>query len=257
MTDTDRPLCDGPEPCACYAGGYAAGKDKAFFEMLASLEGPSHDEGCAYQPCQVKRACLQKVMTLMARTSPRLFDQVSIAPRGNCAASSPNCPTDNSGNFAACMPRASIPSATSPSSSPSQDQPSIAYSTGAILLSVRSCPLPESTRYSEVQVVLDNLNTRRKASLYDAFPAPEARRIAKRLKLHHTPKHGSWLNMAEIEFSIFSRSCLRQRLLDEESLCREVHALELERNDAQARINWRFSIQDARTKLHRLYPINS
>ena len=108
-----------------------------------------------------------------------------------------------------------------------------------------------------VRVVLDNLNTHRKASLYEAFPADEARRIAKRLEFHHTPKHGSWLNMAEIEFSIFSRSCLRQRLPDEESLCREVRALEIERNEAQARINWRFSIQDARTKLHRLYPINS
>ena len=108
-----------------------------------------------------------------------------------------------------------------------------------------------------VRVVLDNLNTHCKASLYEAFPADEARRIAKRLEFHYTPKHGSWLNMAEIEFSIFSRSCLRQRLPDEESLCREVRALELERNDAQARINWRFSIQDARTKLHRLYPINS
>ena len=106
-----------------------------------------------------------------------------------------------------------------------------------------------------VRVVLDNLNTHRKASLYEAFPADEARRIAKRLEFHHTPKHGSWLNMAEIEFSVFSRSCLRQRLPDEESLCREVRALELERNEAQARINWRFSIQDARTKLHRLYPI--
>ena len=108
-----------------------------------------------------------------------------------------------------------------------------------------------------VRVVLDNLNTHRKASLYEAFPADEARSIAKRLEFHHTPKHGSWLNMAEIEFSVFSRSCLRQRLPDEESLCREVRALELERNEAQARINWRFSIQDARTKLHRLYPINS
>ena len=108
-----------------------------------------------------------------------------------------------------------------------------------------------------VRVVLDNLNTHRKASLYEAFPADEARSIAKRLEFHHTPKHGSWLNMAEIEFSVFSRSCLRQRLPDEESLCREVRALEIERNEAQARINWRFSIQDARTKLHRLYPINS
>ena len=70
----------------------------------------------------------------------------SPAPRGNCAASSPNCPTDSSGNSAACMPRASIPSAISPNSSPSQDQPSIAHSTGVIPLSVRFCPLPESTR---------------------------------------------------------------------------------------------------------------
>ena len=108
-----------------------------------------------------------------------------------------------------------------------------------------------------VRLVLDNLNTHRMASLYEAFPAAEARRIAKRLEFHYTPKHGSWLNMAEIEFSIFSRSCLRQRLPDEESLCREVHALELERNRAQARITWRFGILDARAKLHRLYPIHS
>ena len=75
-----------------------------------------------------------------------------------------------------------------------------------------------------------------------------------RLEFHYTPKHGSWLNMAEIEFSVFSRSCLRQRLPDEESLCREVQALELERNQAQARINWQFTAQEARGKLRRLYP---
>ena len=109
-----------------------------------------------------------------------------------------------------------------------------------------------------VRLVLDNLNTHRKASLYQAFPAAEARRIAKRLEFHLTPKHGSWLNMAEIEFSVLSRSCLRKRLPDEAALCREVHALEnWSENEAQARINWRFSIQDARTKLHRLYPFNS
>ncbi len=96
-----------------------------------------------------------------------------------------------------------------------------------------------------VRVVLDNLNTHRTASLYQTFPAAEARRIARRLEFHYTPKHGSWLNMAEIEFSIFSRSCLKQRLPDEDALCREVDALELERNEAQATINWRFSIQDA------------
>ena len=114
--------------------------------------------------------------------------------------------------------------------------------------------------YPEVHVirlVLDNLNTHRVASLYQTFPAEEARRIAKRLELHYTPKHGSWLNMAEIEFSVFSRGCLRKRIPDEESLCREVQALEQERNQAQVHINWRFGILDARTKLHRLYPINS
>ena len=104
---------------------------------------------------------------------------------------------------------------------------------------------------------MDNLNTHRTASLYETFPAAEARRIAQRLEFHYTPKHGSWLNMAEIEFSIFSRNCLRQRIPGEESLRREVHALERERNEAQAVINWRFSIQDARTKLHRLYPFDS
>ena len=108
-----------------------------------------------------------------------------------------------------------------------------------------------------VRVVLDNLNTHRVASLYETFPPAEARRIAQRLEFHYTPKHGSWLNMAEIVFSVFSRTCLRQRLPDEESLCREIHALELERNQAQARINWGFNILDARAKLQRLYPINS
>ena len=105
-----------------------------------------------------------------------------------------------------------------------------------------------------VRVVLDNLNTHRTASLYETFPASEARRIARRLEFHYTPKHGSWLNMAEIEFSVLSRSCLKQRLPDGETLAREVQALVRERNAAQAVINWRFTTQDARTKLHRLYP---
>ena len=108
-----------------------------------------------------------------------------------------------------------------------------------------------------VRLVLDNLNTHRAASLYETFPAAEARRIAQRLEFHYTPKHGSWLNMAEIEFSVLSRSCLGQRLPDEETLCREVAALVGERNAARIIINWRFSIQDARTKLHRLYPFDS
>ena len=108
-----------------------------------------------------------------------------------------------------------------------------------------------------VRVVLDNLNTHRVASLYETFPAQEARRIAKRLEFHYTPKHGSWLNLAEIEFSVLVRSCLRQRLPDEESLQREVAASVQERNAAQITINWRFKTQDARTKLHRLYPFDS
>ena len=108
-----------------------------------------------------------------------------------------------------------------------------------------------------VRVVLDNLNTHRVASLYETFPAQEARRIAKRLEFHYTPKHGSWLNMAEIEFSVLSRSCLKQRLPDEEALGREVQALVRERNAARTGINWRFKTRDARSKLHRLYPFDS
>ena len=108
-----------------------------------------------------------------------------------------------------------------------------------------------------VRVVLDNLNTHRVASLYETFPAAEARRIAKRLEFHYTPKHGSWLNLAEIEFSVLSRSCLRQRLPDEDALRREVGASVAHRNAAQITINWRFKTQDARTKLHRLYPFDS
>lgn len=109
----------------------------------------------------------------------------------------------------------------------------------------------------KVRVVLDNLNTHSTASLYETFPAEEARRIARKLEFHFTPKHGSWLNMAEIEFSILSRCCLRQRLPDVETLSREVQALERERNQTHARIHWRFTTDDARRKLHRLYPLNS
>ena len=74
IADSDRPVCDCPEPCGCYAEGYAAGKDKAYFEVLASLEGPPHAGDCGCQPCQVKRACIRKVMTLMARSSLALFE---------------------------------------------------------------------------------------------------------------------------------------------------------------------------------------
>ena len=108
-----------------------------------------------------------------------------------------------------------------------------------------------------VRVLLDNLNTHRMASLYETFPAAEARRIVRRLEFHHTPKHASWLNMAEIEFSVLTRACLQGRNPDETALQRAINAYEVQRNASKATINWRFNTQDARTKLHRLYPFNS
>ena len=113
-----------------------------------------------------------------------------------------------------------------------------------------------------IRLVLDNLNTHKLGSLYDAFEPVEARRIAKRLEFHYTPLHGSWLNpvsgtgqaMAEIELSVLSNQCLNRRISDEVVLKREVSALEQERNEAAAVIDWRFSTQDARTKLQRIYP---
>ncbi|MCY4527810.1 MAG: transposase, partial [Chloroflexi bacterium] len=93
--------------------------------------------------------------------------------------------------------------------------------------------------------------------LYDAFEPAEARRIAKRLEFHYTPKHGSWLNMAETELSVLSNQCLNRRISDEEVLKRDVSALERERNEAVAIIDWRFSTQDAPTKLQRIYPSHS
>ena len=108
-----------------------------------------------------------------------------------------------------------------------------------------------------VRLVLDNLNTHRIASLYETFPAAEARRIAKRLEFHHTPEHGSWLNMADIEFSVLARACLKGHNPDGDALHRNVSAYEAERDTARATINWRFTTKDARRKLHRLYPSQS
>ncbi len=105
-----------------------------------------------------------------------------------------------------------------------------------------------------IHVVMDNLNTHKLASLYEAFPAEEAHRIARRLQFHYTPKHGSWLNMAEIELSILSRQCLSQRIDMKLTLIQEVAAWEVNRNNADATINWRFTTKDARIKLKRLYP---
>ena len=106
----------------------------------------------------------------------------------------------------------------------------------------------------KVRVVLDNLNTHRPASLYQTFEPKEARRVIQRLEFHYTPKHGSWLNMAEIEFSVFSNQCLNRRIEDEGSLKREIASLETERNQAGATIDWRFSTTDGRNKLRHIYP---
>lgn len=105
-----------------------------------------------------------------------------------------------------------------------------------------------------VVLVLDNLNTHSAASLYEAFPPAEAKRIADRLEIHYTPKHGSWLNQAEIELSVLGRQCLDRRLPDVETLTQEVLAWEQSRNAANVTVNWHFTTQDARIKLIKLYP---
>ena len=115
-------------------------------------------------------------------------------------------------------------------------------------------------RYPEaalIRVMLDNLNTHQPASLYETFEPAEARRMLKKLALHYTPKHGSWLNMAEMELSILQRQCLDRRIPDATILTREIAAYEHARNAAHATIAWRFTTTKAREKLHRLYPSNS
>lgn len=105
-----------------------------------------------------------------------------------------------------------------------------------------------------IRVVLDNLNTHSLATLYEAFAPAEARRIARKLEFHYTPKHGSWLNMAEIELAVISDQCLDRRLPTADLVRREVAAWEMERNERKVTINWRFTATDARIKLKRLYP---
>lgn len=106
----------------------------------------------------------------------------------------------------------------------------------------------------KIVLVMDNLNTHKLASLYEAFEPTEARRLLERLELHHTPKHGSWLNMAETELSVLSRQCLRRRIADIKTLTREVRAWEKQRNKAKCRVDWQFTTRKARIKLKRLYP---
>jgi DDE superfamily endonuclease len=110
---------------------------------------------------------------------------------------------------------------------------------------------PEAER---VVLVMDNLNTHKLASLYEAFEPEQARRIAERIEVHHTPKHGSWLNVAEIELSVLSRQCLDRRIESVDQLREELEPWYEERNDRAVGVKWRFTTADARIKLRRLYP---
>jgi len=106
-----------------------------------------------------------------------------------------------------------------------------------------------------VRVVMDNLSTHSAGAIYDSFPAPEARRILKRLEFHHTPKHASWLNMVEIEIGVLRSQCLDRRIDDKETIVAEVAAWEQRRNAEQARITWMFTTEKAREKLRKAYPV--
>ena len=106
----------------------------------------------------------------------------------------------------------------------------------------------------KVVLVMDNLNTHGVASLYAAFPPDEALAMARRLEIHYTPKHGSWLNVAEIELSVLKRQCLAERIPELETMRRKADAWNQARNSRQAKVNWQFTTADARVKLKRLYP---
>jgi len=107
---------------------------------------------------------------------------------------------------------------------------------------------------TKVRLVMDNLNTHDIASLYETFEPQEARRLAERLDIHYTPKHGSWLNMAEIELSVLKGQCLDRRIADMTTMQAEVAAWESDRNNRTNKISWQFTASDARVKLKRLYP---
>lgn len=106
----------------------------------------------------------------------------------------------------------------------------------------------------KIVLVQDNLNTHGVWSLYEAFEAAEAQRLAQRIEWHHTPKHGSWLNMAEIELSVLARQCLKERMETQQHIEDQVRAWQQRRNAAKVQVEWRFGVQDARCKLRRLYP---
>jgi hypothetical protein len=107
----------------------------------------------------------------------------------------------------------------------------------------------------QIVVVMDNLNTHTPGSLYEVFPPEEAMRIWKKLEIHYTPVHGSWLNMAEIELSVLGRQVLHERLGDVKTVRQRVDAWQAKRKKQQVKINWRFTAEDARIKLKRLYPV--
>jgi len=109
-------------------------------------------------------------------------------------------------------------------------------------------------RAEKIHLVLDNLNTHNGASLYETFPPEQARQMVRRLEFHYTPKHGSWLNMAEIELSILSRQCLNRRIPDTPTLIREIQHWETDRNNKPSTVDWHFTTEDARIKLKKLYP---
>lgn len=106
----------------------------------------------------------------------------------------------------------------------------------------------------QIVLVMDNLNTHKKASLYEAFAPSEAKRIADRLEIHYTPRHGSWLNIAEIEMSVMSRQCLRERMDNVQQLTEETLLWQRHRNCREVKVNWQFTTDDARIKLKKLYP---
>lgn len=108
---------------------------------------------------------------------------------------------------------------------------------------------------AKILLVCDNLNTHRSASLYKAFPPAEARRIAEKIEFHYTPKHGSWLNMAEIELSVLSRQCLSRRIADQDALKHEIQKWQTQRNEQSGTVKWQFTTDDARIKLNKLYPL--
>jgi hypothetical protein len=120
---------------------------------------------------------------------------------------------------------------------------------------VRRIVTEEYPRAVKAVLVMDNLNTHTISSLYEAFPADEAFRIAQKLENHYTPKHGSWLNIAEIELSAMSSQCLDRRIDTLEKLSGELKAWQVERNEQGKLVKWQFTTEDARIKLHHLYPI--